>query len=76
LEKGQHLNEALELVLLEEQVLRFDPSSSAPRTQPGMISIQQGETMQASVAVQVHPNALHPICEENLRDLVMKYGCK
>jgi hypothetical protein len=74
LEKGQNLNEALELVLLEELVLRFDPSSSAP--QPGMISIQQGETMQASVAVQVHPNALHPICEEILRDLVMKYGCK
>jgi hypothetical protein len=27
--------------------------------------------MQASVAAQVHPNALHPICEELSRDVVM-----
>ena len=32
--------------------------------------------MQASVTAQVHLNADHPICEEPLRDVVIKYGCK
>jgi hypothetical protein len=32
--------------------------------------------MEASVTAQVHSNALHPICEELLRDVVIKYSCK
>jgi len=40
------------------------------------IGIQQGEPMQASITVQVHPNAPHPIFKELLRDVAIKCGCK
>jgi len=68
-----NLNEALDLVLLEEQVLRFDQRTEDATD---MIATQQGEPTQASVAAQMHPNAFHPICKGLSRDVVMKCSCK
>ena len=36
--------------------------------------VSASEHMQVSATTQVHPNALHSICEELSRDVVMKYG--